>query len=92
MQETGFDDAIYLAHEDIPEFGIERGDHVVITGFGEPFPMRVVKLHDRESFVRVMSAGALDRMTLLPVPNGPPTFSPPSLSRRPRRARSARPK
>lgn len=96
--EDGNQLVIYMADQDYPEYGIERGDHVVISGLGEPFPLRVVKLKDRKSFVKVMSAGALDRMTLLsgqlnPVPVEPSsTPQLPLQSPRPRRARSARPK
>lgn len=99
MQEPLSDDddglVIYLADQDYPEFGIERGDHVVVTGLGETFPLRVVKLKDRKEFVKVMSCGALDRMTLLsgrldPVPFEPsPAPSLPLRSRTRRRAPNA---
>lgn len=56
---------IYRAEKDYPEFGIDRGDHVVITALSDANPVRVVKLGDRKKLVRLMSAGLFDQMTPL---------------------------
>lgn len=100
MDESMFDDEpiVYLAGQAFPEYDIEPGDHVVVTRLSDTFPLRVVKLKDRKDFVKVMSCGALDRMTLLsgrmrPIPVEPAPKPQLPLKSRPRqRTRSGRQK
>lgn len=94
--EDGDEPVVYMADEDLPEYDIERGDHVVISGLSGVFSLQVVKHKDQKSFVKLMSCGALDRMTLLSGRLDPAepslTPQPPFSSRRSRRGTRARPK